>query len=101
MAYNDTTDTLVCTSTGGLVSVGTGFCSVQTPISFSQHIVDRVRARYETVMVLEPEDQGNYVCSVRNELKSSYAVLLTEYDVGMFVVTTSLHTACTMYVLFR
>ena len=100
MAYNDTTDTLVCTSTGGLVSVGLGSCSTQTPVSFSQHIVDRVRTRYENVIVFGPEDQGKYVCSVRNEQKSSHAVLLTEYDVGMFVVTIpvyTLHVPCMYY----
>ena len=98
MACNDTTDTLVCTSIGGMVSVGTGFCSTQTPVSFSQHIVDRVRAKYETVMILEPEDQGKYMCSVRNELKSSHAVLLTEYDAGKFVVNTGIFSvACMSY----
>ena len=100
MTYNDTTNTLVCTSTGGMVSIGRGSCRTQTPASFSQHIVDRVRARYENVVVLEPKDQGKYVCSVRNELKSSHAVLLTEYDVGKFVVSFCNYwsTHCTMYV---
>ena len=98
MTYNDTTDTLICTSTGGLVSVSAGSCSSRAPVSFSQHIVGRVTMRYGNVTIWRPEDQGKYVCSVRSELKSSHAVLLTEYDVSKFVVSFCNYqsTHCTM-----
>lgn len=82
--------TLLCVTSGGIASfIGVDNCTTvsheQELVGYSQRVPDPPVLRYNTyntVLTWKSQSGGHYVCSTRSSTAISYAVLLTEFDVG-------------------
>ena len=84
VSYNMTNFILSCVSSDGIATyINDDGCNRrQQFVSFSQQVLDPLTMRYNNVLKWRSQSQSNYICSTRNSIATSYAVLLTEFGVG-------------------
>ena len=84
LSYNATNFTLSCVTSDGVATfVNKEDCShEQQLLGFTQQLLDPAAMKYNNVLRWDSQSQGNYICSTRNRMATSYAVLLTEFAVG-------------------
>ena len=84
VSYNMTNFTLSCISSDGIATYVNNdrYNSKQQVVSFSQQVLDPLTMTHNNVLKWRSQSQSNYICSTRNSIAASYAVLLTEFGVG-------------------
>ena len=84
VSYNATSFTLSCDTSDGIATyISEDECNIkQQLVSFSQQVVDPFTLRYSNELRWRSQGQGSYICSTRNRVAVSYAVLLTEFRYG-------------------
>ena len=76
LSYNATNFTLFCVTSGGVATyVSKEDCShEQQLLGFTQQLLDPAAMRYNNVLWWDSQSQGNYICSTRSRVATSYAV---------------------------
>ena len=84
VSYSIANFTLSCVTSGGIATyINKDNCgSKQQLASFSQQVLDPFTIRYNNVLKWRSQNQSNYICSTRNSIAVTYAVLLTEFGAG-------------------
>ena len=81
--------TLTCVTSGGAAYAtyaNKEKCNRQELVSLSQQVLDPVTVTYNNMLTWNSQSQGHFMCSTRNKVSTSYAVLLTEFRAGMYYI---------------